>query len=593
MTSQTFLSMLQGLNHDFKGRPLPAGEDGASQSGPDEDPEEGQDSSSGIRVDVDYADVDSGRVGDDDRSPEHSPSSDGDGDGDLDDSVVEVEDGPEEPDERSKVVHSGGPPGYWGYDSRLSVEENMLRLQEATGIVHLADGLGRASSRKCDREGDVVPSVQLTARMAGGLKRERGLPQDQAGTVDVSGSGLGSPGREEHGEGIRNRVDFERQDLVGKPAREKDPGLSRLYRRPSDEELDPDALKVERRSVGKSTVGLVAARDFLEPVKVKGGMISPESYEQTYDISPFCTPEVTEHVEAQGFLNPTGSILSRMGGKRHLKQWLVGNFPRDIKTYVEPFGGSFQVLLAKGWRDKVEIINDVDADLVHFFRYAVFDPRALVDFINAMPTHEAVILGFRESLARGKLSGLERAAAYSISVSSSFNAMGFSNGRYASSPHVLLKTRVKLADVLDVAKRLRGVDIRCTSYERLLSSAVKRVPGGLFVYMDPPYDQTQGYTSFQDDLSFGWNDHVRLSEFCGLIDEFGGRFIQTNSYTDRLVELYGSYKKADGSPRFYITDKDVYYSVSGKAESRESKKELIISNWDLTAKPSAPQKVLF
>jgi len=98
-------------------------------------------------------------------------------------------------------------------------------------------------------------------------------------------------------------------------------------------------------------------------------LLEPEVYEDTYDISPFSTPECIANINVESRLGkPLDSILSRMGGKKQLKTWLVARFPRGVKTYVEPFGGSFQVLLWKPWRDPIEIINDVDADLIHFFR---------------------------------------------------------------------------------------------------------------------------------------------------------------------------------------------------------------------------------
>jgi len=310
--------------------------------------------------------------------------------------------------------------------------------------------------------------------------------------------------------------------------------------------------------------------------------MAPEFYESQYAIDPTLQQEGSTEI---AFGRSLDSILSRMGGKRQLKAWLVSRFPRGIQTYVEPFGGSFQVLLHKTWADPIEIINDVDADLVCFFRYLVFDPDRLIGFINSMPTHEAIILGFRRALSDGKLSGLERAAAFYICISSAFNAMVSRGvGRYSSSPHTLVNTNINPDLARRVADRLDRVDIRCTSYDRLLSACIKRIKGGLFVYLDPPYDQTAGYDGFaQGELSFGWEDHQRLAEFCAQIDEVGGRFIQTNSATDRLRDLYGGYKRDDGSPRFSITTRKVYYSVGGVAELREEKDEFIISNYELAA----------
>lgn len=275
-------------------------------------------------------------------------------------------------------------------------------------------------------------------------------------------------------------------------------------------------------------------------------------------------------------------LISRMGGKRILQQWLYQRMPRRVKAYVEPFGGSFRMLFGKPWRDKIEIINDIDADIVHFYRMVREDPNKIVDMINSIPMHEAIIIGFRQDLKNRKLDGLERAAAFYIVARSSFNASVTGDyGSYASSVHVPLMTQVKRHEVLQVAERLMGVDIRSTDFSRVLKMACKNVPGGLFVYMDPPYDQTAGYSGVSGEHTFGFDKHIMLSEYCELIDKLGQKFIQTNSSTDRLRELYGSYKRLDGSPRFFIHERKVLYTMAGTSDDRREEVEFIISNYDL------------
>lgn len=326
--------------------------------------------------------------------------------------------------------------------------------------------------------------------------------------------------------------------------------------------------------------------------------VPSEIYESTYDISGLEPADATVNGQRPNEVHtiPLDGLISRMGGKKQLKAWLISRFPRPdkVKTYVEPFGGSFQVFLGRPWRNKIEIVNDIDADVIHFYRYARYNPSGLADFINGLPTHEAMILGMRAELVRGELKGIERAAAFYVCSSSAFNAIiSDSLGRYASSPHVLVNTRIDMRKVMLVAERLLGVDIRCTSYERVLQSAVKEVPGGLFVYLDPPYDQTTGYEGYQGEHTFGWDKQVQLAEYCDMIDRVGGRFIQTNSDTERLKNLYGSFKRPDGSPKFFITRRMVYYSVAGGADKRQEAGEFIISNFPLEDEDLKRQSRLF
>ena len=55
----------------------------------------------------------------------------------------------------------------------------------------------------------------------------------------------------------------------------------------------------------------------------------------------------------------------------------------------------------------------------------------------------------------------------------------------------------------------------------------------------------------------------------------GNLFIQTNAWHDYLYKIYSEPKC------FFITSRDVRYSVSGSGESRGDRKEIIISNFDL------------
>ncbi|RQO57990.1 DNA methyltransferase [Paucibacter sp. KBW04] len=76
----------------------------------------------------------------------------------------------------------------------------------------------------------------------------------------------------------------------------------------------------------------------------------------------------------------TRPALRYHGGKFRLASWILKFFPPH-GCYVEPFGGAAGVLLQKP-RVYAEVYNDLDGDIVNFFR-VIRDPALRADLIEA------------------------------------------------------------------------------------------------------------------------------------------------------------------------------------------------------------------
>lgn len=65
-----------------------------------------------------------------------------------------------------------------------------------------------------------------------------------------------------------------------------------------------------------------------------------------------------------------------VGGKSRLRKQIVAILPSHT-CYVEPFAGAAWVLFAKPPSD-VEVLNDIDQELVNFFRVVKEKPEELI-----------------------------------------------------------------------------------------------------------------------------------------------------------------------------------------------------------------------
>jgi DNA adenine methylase len=181
------------------------------------------------------------------------------------------------------------------------------------------------------------------------------------------------------------------------------------------------------------------------------------------------------------------------GGKYSHLEWLLSLLP-EAHHYCEPFGGSAAVLLNRE-PSPVETYNDIDSEVVNFFRVLRDQRDGLVYAIGLTPFSREEFIKAIESNGNGQeLSDLERARRFFIRARQVRTGLAqtASVGRWA---HCLQTSRAGMAGAvsrwLGSVQELEWIASRLLRVQIEHDKAVKVIhrydsPDTLF-YCDPPY----------------------------------------------------------------------------------------------------------
>ncbi len=179
------------------------------------------------------------------------------------------------------------------------------------------------------------------------------------------------------------------------------------------------------------------------------------------------------------------------GAKTRLAPWIASLLPAH-RTYVEPFAGSAAVLFAKP-PSATEILNDLDAQVVNFFRVLRDRPDQLARALRLTPYAREEYQQLASRYDAAELDEVERARRWFLRVNQSIShlagrgrpsgwAAAF-NTNGADHAHKF----AALADRLEAcAERLRRVHLEHRPAVEVIAKYAK--PGAdAVVYCDPPY----------------------------------------------------------------------------------------------------------
>lgn len=238
------------------------------------------------------------------------------------------------------------------------------------------------------------------------------------------------------------------------------------------------------------------------------------------------------------------------GAKGTLADRIVATFP-EHSGYVEPFAGSLAVLLAKT-PTKLEVVNDLDRDLMTFWRVLREQPEALVR-AAALTPHSRAELNLSDTRP-DDLSDLERARRVWVNLTQGRGAsMRYTTGwRQYYDP---LSTIAGAGTYMDAyrsrlaaaAERIRNVSLECRDALEVIDDYGSS-PATL-LYVDPPYlygSRVGGSSPRYAHEFSSTSDHERLAE---RLHAASAAVVLSGYPSDLYEELYGDWDRLELSAR--------------------------------------------
>lgn len=177
------------------------------------------------------------------------------------------------------------------------------------------------------------------------------------------------------------------------------------------------------------------------------------------------------------------AVLKYPGAKNRLASWIGGYIP-DHKVYLEPYAGSLAVLFNKP-RSHIETVNDMEDEIVNFFKVLRDYPDLLIRIVTMTPYSRSEYKRSYESADNE----IERARRFCVRCWMGFGCgnlyqNGFKTGQQTKSPNPAKAWRELPKTMMLAAERLQGVQIENIPALELIG---RYDTSDVFIYADPPY----------------------------------------------------------------------------------------------------------
>lgn len=178
-------------------------------------------------------------------------------------------------------------------------------------------------------------------------------------------------------------------------------------------------------------------------------------------------------------------VLKYPGAKNRIADWICSFIPKH-KVYLEPFFGSGAVFFNK-IPSRIETINDLDGEVVNYFRVLREKPEELAALLALTPfAREEYLEAFTWS---EETSDVERARRFAVRCwqgfgSSNLYRNGFRSSQQGTGPHTTKEWRGLPERMMAAGERLKNAQIEQLPAMELIA---RYHTEDVFIYADPPY----------------------------------------------------------------------------------------------------------
>ncbi|HEY9669397.1 MAG TPA: DNA adenine methylase [Coleofasciculaceae cyanobacterium] len=262
-------------------------------------------------------------------------------------------------------------------------------------------------------------------------------------------------------------------------------------------------------------------------------------------------------------------FLKWAGGKTKLIQQYLPYFPKDFKTYYEPFLGGGAVFFYLNPPEAV--LTDINPELVNAYHCVRDNVEELIALLEAHQQKHSPDYYYKVRQCKS-LTHLKQAARLIYLNKTCFNGLYRENskGEFNVPIGKYKNPRICNPELLrSVSLALQKAQIKVSSFEQILEQVTSADD---FVYFDPPYhplSSTSNFTAYNR-ASFSQDDQIKLKHTFTELAERGVKVMLSNSDCKFIRELYQG---------FNIYSISASRLINSKANKRGRISELLITSY--------------